>query len=157
MCPLPFVGDPLCTRITRRRLHGRDSARGLFSCGMRGNADRNAAIVIGQRLITRHQEKPRTLPAQKAREDEKSSGEIICQDAKRDERPSISLTGRADHLGHGTAHERKTQDGSEFSPDSYPTTPIHRVASTRHILTMSDYGGVEEAAVPSGRAECHMW
>ncbi len=77
------------------------------SCGMRGNADRNAAIVIGQRLITRHQEKPHTLPAQKARKDEKSSGEIICQDAKRDERPSISLTGRADHLGHGTAHGRK--------------------------------------------------
>ncbi|GCE12234.1 hypothetical protein KTT_20930 [Tengunoibacter tsumagoiensis] len=30
------------------------------ACSMKGNADRNAALVVGQRLITRHQKKPST-------------------------------------------------------------------------------------------------
>lgn len=72
------------------------------ACAMSGNADRNASIVIGQRLITRYQEKPPTAHA-RHEEDEKSSGVIICQDAKGKERPSISSTGHADRQEHGTA------------------------------------------------------
>ncbi|MDQ2713375.1 MAG: transposase [Chloroflexota bacterium] len=87
-------------------------------CGRRGNADRNAAIVIGQRLITRSQEKPPT-PHDTHEEDAKASGVIICQDAKGEEEPSISPTRHADRQEHGTAHG-ETPWMEERSP-SIPT------------------------------------
>src|SRR5260370_36136486 len=50
-------------------------------CGMRGNSDRNASLVIGQRLVERYQkpskEKPHTL-----RRVSKDTGVVISQDAK---------------------------------------------------------------------------
>jgi putative transposase len=88
------------------------------SCGMRGNADRNASIVIGQRLISRHQEKPPTLSARQ-KEDTKVSGATICQDAKGEKGPSISHSGRADRRGHGTAHGKKRR--MEAPSPSIPT------------------------------------
>ncbi len=78
-------------------------------CGMRGNADRNASLVIGQRLITRYhpssQEKPPTPLA--IERGEKSPGVAVCQDATREEGPSIPPARHADRNEHGTA-----QDGS---------------------------------------------
>jgi IS605 OrfB family transposase len=66
-------------------------------CGMRGNSDRNASLVIGQRLVARYQkplkEKPHT--PLKAGRVEQSRGVVISQDAKSvGTRPS---TGSARH------------------------------------------------------------
>lgn len=77
-------------------------------CGKRDNADRNASLVIGQRLITRYQEKPHTLSTMK--EDEKSSGSIISQDAESEQSPSCSLTQRhGERRGHGTARSNECE------------------------------------------------
>ncbi|MFL5692528.1 MAG: zinc ribbon domain-containing protein [Ktedonobacteraceae bacterium] len=72
-------------------------------CGMKGNADRNASLVIGQRLVARYQkEKPQTL-----RRGEKSPGVGICQDAKSAaSQPSTGSARHADTNEHGTAQER---------------------------------------------------
>jgi putative transposase len=70
-------------------------------CSMRGNADRNASLKIGQRLRKRYQEKPPT-PLATERE-EKSSGVVVCQEAKSEEGPSIAPARHADDNGHGTA------------------------------------------------------
>jgi putative transposase len=76
-------------------------------CGMRGNADRNASLVIGSRLITRcqksSQEKPPTPLA--IERGEKSPGVVVCQDAKREEGPSILQARHADRNEHGTAQD----------------------------------------------------
>jgi hypothetical protein len=74
-------------------------------CGMKGNADRNASLVIGQRLVTRYQkEKPHThLKAGRA---ERSAGVVISQVAKSvGSRPSNGSARRGDHNEHGTAQE----------------------------------------------------
>ena len=77
-------------------------------CGMKGNADRNASLVIGQRLVERYhkpsQGKPPTpLHAERA---EKSAGVEVCQDAKSvGTQPS---TGSARHAAlneHGTTQD----------------------------------------------------
>ncbi len=85
-------------------------------CGMRGNSDRDASLVIGQRLVERYQkpskEKPHTL-----RRVSKDTGVVISQDAKRvGTRPSNGSTRHGDHNEHGTAQdvlsgmERHTSD-----------------------------------------------
>jgi len=84
------------------------------SCGKRDNADRNASIVIGQRLMSRYQEKPHTL-----QEDRKLSGTRITQDAEKQQRPSIAVVGQGDPCGHGTAHENACRMDTAFS--SIPT------------------------------------
>jgi hypothetical protein len=58
---------------------------------MKGNADRNASLVIGQRLVARYQksskEKPHSpLIAERA---EQSAGVVISQEAKSVGTPSI--------------------------------------------------------------------
>jgi hypothetical protein len=83
---------------------------------MQGNADRNASLVIGQRLVERYQktskEKPQTL-----RRAEQSAGVVISQVAKSvGTRPSNGSTRRGDHNEHGTTQgvlsgmERHTSD-----------------------------------------------
>jgi hypothetical protein len=78
-------------------------------CGMRGNADRNASLVIGQHLVARYQkplkEKPHTpLVAERA---EQSAGVVISQVAKSvGTRPSNGSTRHGDYNEHGTAQER---------------------------------------------------
>lgn len=78
------------------------------ACQMQGHADRNASLVIGQRLITRSQppfkEKPPTAVRRASRE-EKSSGVALSQDAKRETRPSTDLARHGDGNGQGTAQE----------------------------------------------------
>ena len=83
-------------------------------CGMAGNADRNASLMIGQRLITRyHKEKP---PASLARERvEKSRGVVICQEAESETGPSILIARHADGNEPGTAHEIAYMDGCSIS------------------------------------------
>lgn len=78
-------------------------------CGMQSHADRNASLVIGQRLITRYQkatqEKPPT-PLRRAGREERSSGVALSQDAKSASRPSTDRARHADANEHGTAQER---------------------------------------------------
>jgi len=75
------------------------------TCGMRGNADRNASLVIGQRLIMRY-EKPFKEKPHTPRREEKSSGVAICQDAKSvGTQPSSGNARHADNNEHGTAQE----------------------------------------------------
>jgi putative transposase len=77
-------------------------------CGMRGNSDRNASLVIGQRLIARYQklskEKPPTpLVAERV---EQSTGVVISQDAQSvGTRSSNGSARHGDHNEHGTAQE----------------------------------------------------
>lgn len=85
-------------------------------CRMKGNADRNASLVIGQRLLARfqkqqkqqkpHKEKPSTPLLLAAERDEKSSGVPISHDADSVGGPFISRALRqGSGNGHGTAHE----------------------------------------------------
>ena len=78
-------------------------------CSMRGHADRNASLMIGQRLITRSQNpskgKPHAL-AQRAKRESRDSGVGISQDATRKRRPSTGDARRGEcPNGHGTAQE----------------------------------------------------
>jgi IS605 OrfB family transposase len=80
-------------------------------CQMRGNADRNASLKIGQRLLARYQpdrqnndqeEKPQA-PQPRAKRSVKTEGVSRSQDAKREEPPSLTSASR-----HGTAHGHGT-------------------------------------------------
>ena len=77
-------------------------------CQMRGNADRNASLIIGQRLIVRglepFKEKPHA-PVRRAGRVEKSTGVALSQEAKRKKGPSISDARHGDDNAHGTAQE----------------------------------------------------
>ena len=89
-------------------------------CQMQGHADRNASLVIGQRLIARYkkpfQEKPQApLRAERV---VKATGVSSSQVAKRKEKPSLSQARHEEGNEHGTA-----QDGSlwmEERPSSIP-------------------------------------
>jgi putative transposase len=74
-------------------------------CGRQDNADRNASLVIGQRLIARYQksaqEKPPTPLATERRT--KVPGVVVSQDAKSKEGPSIRSAWHGDDNEHGTA------------------------------------------------------
>jgi IS605 OrfB family transposase len=79
------------------------------ACQMRGHADRNASLVIGQRLIARYrqpakQEKP---PARRVRSGRvvKATGVIVSQDAQSQKQPSIAPARHGDRHEHGTAQE----------------------------------------------------
>ena len=89
---------------------------------MQGNADRNASLVVGQRLLARYEEpskeKPHTL-ARRAEGVEKSTGVALSQDAKREENPSISQARQGDGNAHGTAPGTRRRMGTP--PLSIPT------------------------------------
>jgi putative transposase len=77
------------------------------ACEMRGNADRNASLVIGQRLITRYQQSSQGKPQAPLLVERvvKATGVAVCQDAKCEEGPSIPQARHADGNEHGTAQE----------------------------------------------------
>jgi len=76
---------------------------------MRGNADRNASVVIGKRLLARYrpQEKPPTPPVTKklAERSTKVEGDARSHDAKRRERPSTNPARHGKRVEHGTAQD----------------------------------------------------
>ncbi|HEX3641127.1 MAG TPA: transposase, partial [Ktedonobacteraceae bacterium] len=77
-------------------------------CGMKGNSDRNASLVIGQRLVERYQKHPKEKPLASlhAERGEQSPGVEVCQDAKSvGTRPSLGGARHADGNEHGTAQE----------------------------------------------------
>ena len=84
------------------------------ACKMRGHADRNASLKIGQRLMDRYQktpeqekqeEKPRA--PQLAERELKDSGVSVSQAACGEEQPSIAPAGHGSRNGHGTAQKGK--------------------------------------------------
>jgi transposase len=83
-------------------------------CAMRGQADRNASLVIGQRLVARYhkplQEKPST-PLPRGERVEKSTGVLLSQDVKRTEEPSTLRARRGGRNEHGTAQGRRPRMG----------------------------------------------
>jgi len=87
-------------------------------CSMQGHADRNASLVIGQRLIARSQEplkeKP-PAPVRRAGRESKDSGVVLSQDAKRESRPSPDDARHGDGNGHGTAQGRRRRMGRPLS------------------------------------------
>lgn len=92
------------------------------ACGMKGNADRNASLVIGQRLITRYQkvqEKPLTpLLGERVSKD---TGVVVSQEAKSKEEPSLPPVWHGDTNEHGTA-----QDGL-LRMDEHPSDIAHQL------------------------------
>ena len=82
-------------------------------CKHQGHADRNASLVIGQRLIARcqksvAQEKPQT-PLVLPERVPKGTGVVCSQDAEGEQRPSLSLIRHEACHGHGTAHEASSR------------------------------------------------
>jgi putative transposase len=77
------------------------------ACGMKGNADRNASLVIGSRLITRYQQSSQGKPQAPLRVERvsKGTGVAVCQDAKSEEGPSLPQARHADRNEHGTAQD----------------------------------------------------
>jgi len=93
-------------------------------CGLRGNSDRNASLVIGRRLVERSQKtsqgKPPTLLA--TGRGEKSPGVAVSQDARCEEGPSILQAGHGDRNERGTALRNRDEDGCVCFSYSLPTT-----------------------------------
>ena len=76
------------------------------ACGMRGNADRNASLNIGQRLFARYQskEKPHTSP--RAGRPSKEGGVPFPHAAESGGRPPTEPARPGEGDGHGTAQGR---------------------------------------------------
>ncbi|HYB00456.1 MAG TPA: zinc ribbon domain-containing protein, partial [Ktedonobacteraceae bacterium] len=127
-------------------------------CDLRGHADRNASVVIGQRLITRYyekqnQEKPLApLPTER---ESKDSGVGGSHAPETEAVGHSSLSERhGTSNGHGTAHERAGTDGS---PRSDMPPPLRCSPSWGYAPSTpnSAYGSVSEAAGRQDQAECH--
>lgn len=84
-------------------------------CGMKGHADRNASLVIGQRLVERYQkslqEKPST-PLLRVERVEKSTGVLLSQEVKCKEEPSTLRARRGGRNEHGTAQGSRHRMGT---------------------------------------------
>ena len=94
-------------------------------CGMRGHADRNASLVIGQRLVARahkpRQEKPST-PLPRVERVEKSTGVLLSKASQTHRRAifSSSKAWRAERAWHRS--REKASDGNASPIYSSPTT-----------------------------------
>ena len=77
-------------------------------CGMKGNADRNASLVIGQRLVMRYQQEKPPTPL-RAKREPKGSGVVVSQEVKSRNRPSIQSARHGDSNEHGTAQQTETR------------------------------------------------
>lgn len=87
------------------------------TCGLRGHADRNASLVIGQRLVQRYtkQEKPRTPLARQERS-VKAEGVVASQEVESRPVPSMQTARHGSDNGHGTAHETEVWMETTVSP-----------------------------------------
>src|SRR5258708_32856747 len=75
---------------------------------MRGNADRNASLVIGHRLVLRHQKSVQGKPLAPlhAERVSRDTDVEVCQDAESvGPRPSTANARHADFNEHGTAQD----------------------------------------------------
>ena len=91
-------------------------------CQMHGNADRNASLVIGQRLLARYQtisqEKPHTpLNAERSA---KAEGVFGSQVAKSSERPSTHQARHGAGNAQGTAQDTSAGMAADASGIPHP-------------------------------------
>jgi hypothetical protein len=84
------------------------------ACELRGHADRNASVVIGQRLMTRYQQEKPYTPLVLERS-AKAEGVVVSQDAKSKKEPSLLIARRGDENGYGTTQEKVRMDGCVLS------------------------------------------
>ena len=132
-------------------------------CQMRGHADRNASLRIGQRLLARYrnipkqeepEEKPHA-PLPRGERSAKAEGVLGSQDAKGKKPPSMASTGHGTGNGHGTAKTReKATDGSAFPLYPSSTTPSKGVEATPHVLRLATREGWKKPQVLT-LEECH--
>jgi len=73
------------------------------ACGMRGNADRNTSLNIGQRLFARYQRKENPQTSSRAERLSKERGVPFPQAAESGARPPTELARHGEGDGHGTA------------------------------------------------------
>jgi hypothetical protein len=116
---------------------------------MRGHADRNASLKIGQRLINRYQklvqEKPQARRVRSGRV-VKAAGVIVSQDAQREQRPSISLSQGMETVT-SMAPLKRERSGWMNAPHLYLLNYGFSMSSLYETQTRSaDYRGVKEAA-----------
>ena len=82
-------------------------------CHLRNQADRNASIVIGQRLIARYQRAPKQTeekpqaPQPRVERSVKTEGVISSQDARGEGQPSFDPAGHGAANGYGTTSKGK--------------------------------------------------
>jgi len=150
-CTCARCGAPVARYCEGQEPKGYTMGAPLVSCkecGMKGNADRNASLMIGNRLFERFgiylQEKPQTLPA--TEREEQSSGGAVLQEPKDEAvgHPSLS-SGHENSNEHGTAqngHSRMVEPVRDI------TNPLRPQSSRSYAPTAqgSDYVGVSEAA-----------
>ena len=127
-------------------------------CDQQGHADRNASLVIGQRLIARSQE-PRKekppAPVRRAGRESKDSGVVLSQDATRERRPSTDDARHGDGNGHGTAPREKASDGTAPLSYSSPTPLATGVGATPSVSGKRLRRSGRSRSV-SNEAECHL-
>lgn len=117
-------------------------------CGMRGNSDRNASLMIGNRLFARFtiffQEKPQTPLA--IEREEQSSGVAALQDAKVPTMSQLPLwDGHESDNGHGTA---QSSIPGLAGPARDFTSPLRSQLGWVYdpLAQGTDYAGEPEAA-----------
>ncbi|MHB8596291.1 MAG: zinc ribbon domain-containing protein [Ktedonobacteraceae bacterium] len=76
---------------------------GCASCGMRGNANRNTSLNLGQKLFARYQKQEKPQTSQLAGGLLKEGGVPFPQAAKSGERPPTKPARHGEGNGHGTA------------------------------------------------------
>jgi len=117
-------------------------------CDLRGHADRNASVVIGQRLITRYQAQPtqeKPLAPLATERESKDAGVGGSHEPETEAVGHSSFSERhGTSNGHGTAHERAGTDGSSRSdmPPPLRCSPSWGYAPS---TPNSAYGSVSEA------------
>jgi putative transposase len=105
-------------------------------CEMRGHADRNASVVIGQRLIARYQDQMQEKPPTPLATERvsKETGVGVSQEPETEVVGHSSLSERHGNTNeHGTAQERGGTDGCSLSDMPPPLRP-HRAAATLQSL-----------------------
>ncbi len=118
-------------------------------CSMQGHADRNASLVIGQRLVARYQhgaqEKPPTpLATERVA---KATGVGVSQEPKTEVVGHLSPSERHGNANeHGTAQERRDTDGCSLS-DMPP--PLRETTSRSHAAFLS-FSTTEACQKPQG-------
>jgi hypothetical protein len=111
------------------------------ACKLRGHADRNASLLIGQRLIARYQITPQEKPPTPLATERvsKETGVSVSQDAESAScGPSILCARHGGAHEHGTAQESRDTDGcplSDMPPPLRETPSRSQAACLRFPVT----------------------
>jgi IS605 OrfB family transposase len=114
-------------------------------CGMQGHADRNASIVIGQRLIARRTTELSAKPASRLERPSKEEGVACAQEAESSAGLHTPSGRHGAHDGHGTARSEVVRAGT--SQHGIPRFLRPQTGSVYDASTRSaDHAGVPEEA-----------